>query len=204
MTEKNTAIKLNNEDLRRGIISGDEDVLEAFYEKYFARLYRYIYYRVGHDHQHAEEVVNDTFVEAVEKIDRYDPERGSIEAWLITMSRNKIRSLNNSMGRATTYEKSWSMLDGELDTIFADITKISEQEAYLENEELSNVVGMVMGSLPEDYSKVLEMKYIRDLSTREIAAILKKTEKSVESKLTRARAAFRQLFTTASTDVSPI
>lgn len=204
MAEKNTNIQLDNEALRRGIISGDEDILEAFYEKYFARLYRYIYYRVGHDHQHAEEVVNDTFVEAVEKIERYDPERGSIEAWLITMSRNKIRSLNNSLGRATSYEKSWSMIDGELDTIFADISQVSEQEAYLENEELSNVVGMVMGSLPEDYSKVLEMKYIRDLSTREIAALLMKTEKSVESKLTRARAAFRQIFETASTDMCPI
>lgn len=196
--------QLEDMKLHKGIMRGDEAVLEAFYEKYFSRLYRYIYYRVGHDHQHAEEVVNDTFVEAIENVEKYDPKRGSLEAWLITLSRNRIRSLNNTMGKANNYEKSWSMLDGELDTIFADISRISEQEAYIENQELSNVVGLIMGSLPEEYSKILEMKYMKDMSTRDIAMLLEKTEKAVESKLTRARAAFKQLFATASTDISPI
>ncbi len=194
------------EDLRfrRGIIDGDEDILAEFYEKYFSRLYRYIYYRVGRDHQHAEEVVNDTFVESIEKIEKFDSERGNLEAWLIILSRNKIRSLNNSMRRATNYERSWSMLEGELDTIFSSISDISEQEAYLENEELSNAVGLVMGSLPEDYSQLLELKYKDELSTKDIAARLKKTEKSIESKLTRARAAFRQLFTATNADIISI
>ncbi len=181
--------------MRDGLLRGDEGVLEQFYDKFFARLYRYVYYRVGHDHQHTEEVVNDTFMEALDKADRYDPQRGSMEAWLITLSRNRIRSSNATMGRAHQRETSWSMLDGELDTIFADLTETSEQEAALESEELSNVVGLAMESLPAEYSKLLEMKYILDLSTREMARALHKTEKAVESKLTRARAAFRQIFT---------
>jgi RNA polymerase sigma-70 factor, ECF subfamily len=187
-------------ELRDRILEGDREALEHFYEAYFSRLYRYIYYRVGHDHQHAEEVVNDTFIEALDKIERFDPERGSMEAWLITLSRNRIRSLNSLMGRQTDRETSWSMLDGELDTIFADVTRTSEQEEALESEELSSLVGLVMEGLPEEYGKLLEMKYMLDMSTREIARIMEKTEKAVESKLTRARAAFKQVFTTAAAE----
>jgi RNA polymerase sigma-70 factor (ECF subfamily) len=181
-------------ELREGLLRGDEEALQRFYDKYFSRLYRYIYYRVGRDHQHAEEVVNDTFMEALDKAERYDPERGSMEAWLITTSRNRIRSNNAVMGRATDKETSWSMLDGELDTIFADLDSANLHDELIDREELKHVVGLVMGSLPDEYSKLLEMKYIRELSTREMAKLLEKTEKAVESKLTRARATFKQVF----------
>ncbi|MCC8180891.1 MAG: hypothetical protein LIP23_08295, partial [Planctomycetes bacterium] len=66
------------------IAKGDEKALEEFYETYFSRLYRFVYYRVGRDHHHSEEVIHDTFMEAVEKAGQYNPSRGSVESWLIT------------------------------------------------------------------------------------------------------------------------
>ncbi|MHC4887004.1 MAG: RNA polymerase sigma factor [Planctomycetota bacterium] len=180
--------------LRDALLDGDESALEQFYERYFSRLYRYAYYRVGHDHHHAEEVVNDTFMEALNQLERFDPERGSMEAWLITLSRNRIRSCNAAMKRPLEHEASLSMLEGEAETIFADLREVSLQEAALENEELRDAIGLAMGSLPEEYSSLLEMKYIKDMSVRDIAGVIEKTEKAVESKLTRARGAFRQLF----------
>ena len=71
MTKKLTDKQVEDAFFYDGIIAGDEDILASFYEKYFSRLYRYIYYRVGRDHQHAESVVNDTFVNAIEKIDNF-------------------------------------------------------------------------------------------------------------------------------------
>jgi RNA polymerase sigma-70 factor, ECF subfamily len=181
-------------DQLRRIARGDEEALERFYESYFPRLYRYIFYRVSRDHHHTEEVVNDTFMEAIRKADQYDPARGSVEAWLITLSRNRIRSLNALMGRAAEYEKSWSMVDGELEALFADLDSRSLPESALESEELKAMVGATMSSLPETYAKILEMKYIRNMSVRDMAATMKKTEKSVESQLTRARISFREAF----------
>ena len=182
---------------------GQPEALEEFYEKYFPRLYRYIYYRVGRDHQHTEEVVNDTFMEALNHAHKYDKDRGSVESWLITMSRNRIRSCNASMGRAREYEKSWSMLDGELDNLFLELDTTSLPESALENQELADMVGATMGSIPETYSKLLEMKYISGLSVRDIAHLLEKTEKAVESQLTRARLAFREAFKLIAADAAP-
>ncbi|MDR1613206.1 MAG: sigma-70 family RNA polymerase sigma factor [Planctomycetota bacterium] len=176
------------------IAKGDEKALEEFYEIYFSRLYRFVFYRVGRDHHHAEEVIHDTFIEAVEKAEQYNPSRGSVESWLITLSRNRIRSNNALMIRPHEYEKSWSMVDGELENFFTDFDKGNMPEASLESEYLRDLVGAVMGSIPQNYSKLLEMKYISNLSVRDISISVHKTEKAVESQLTRARIAFRDAF----------
>ncbi len=198
--------KLSREgaDLVRRVARGDERALEVFYNAYFQRLYRYIYYRVGRDHQHAEEVVHDTFMEALEKAGRYDSQRGSVESWLITLSRNRIRSSNATIGRAREYEQSWSMLEGELDTLFADLDRGHLPDAALERKELTDLVGATMVLLPEAYAKLLEMKYIAGLTVRDIAGLLRKTEKAVESQLTRARVAFREAFKAVALDMPAI
>jgi len=183
-----------DEALLARMAAGDEAALEEFYHRYFHRLYGYVFYRVGRDHHHTEEVVNDTFVEAVRHASEYRAERGSVEAWLITLSRNRIRSLNALMGKPLAYEKSWSMLDSEIENILADFDARALPESALESEELRALVTATMSSLPESYSRLLEMKYISNLSVRQIAAILKKTEKAVDGQLTRARMAFRETF----------
>lgn len=188
-------------DLVRRMSSGDSEALEEFYETYFPRLYRYVYYRVGRDHHHTEEVVNDTFMEALEKAERYDPDRGSIESWLITLSRNRIRSCNAVMGRPREYERSWSMLDGELESLFAEMDQGNVPEKALESEELRDLVNCTMNAISEPYMKLLEMKYMLNLSVREIAGKLDKTEKSVESQLTRARNAFRDAFSSLAVEM---
>jgi RNA polymerase sigma factor (sigma-70 family) len=93
------------------------------------------------------------------------------------------------------------MLDGELESLFRDMDSRNLPDAALESQELRDLVGTTMGSIPEAYGKLLEMKYISGLSVRDIASSLRKTEKAVESQLTRARVAFREAFTVLATDM---
>lgn len=195
MTTVDRAERQEEANLIRRVAKGDPEALELFYNKYFQRLYRYVYYRVGQDHHHTEDVVNDTFMEALDQIAKFDPARGSIDSWLITLSRNRIRSLNATLGRAREYEHSWNTLDGELAHLFEDLHQENIPEAVLESEEIKALVGAAMSSIPEHYASLLEMKYILDLSVHEIARLKQKTEKSIESQLTRARIAFREAFT---------
>lgn len=88
------------------------------------------------------------------------------------------------------------MVDGELESLFADMDKGNLPEAALESEYLRTLVGAIMGTIPQEYSKLLEMKYIANLSVRDISKSVHKTEKAVESQLTRARNAFREAFKT--------
>lgn len=180
--------------LLAAIAHGDQQALEDFYNAYFTKLYRFVYYRVGRDHQHTEEVIHDTFVEAVEKAGRYDPSRGSVISWLITMSRNRIRSSNALMARPREHEKSMAAMEGEPESLFADTNRASSPQTLMEDEYLRDLVGTIMHAIPQEYSKLLEMKYVSNLSVRDISKAIHKTEKAVESQLTRARTAFREMF----------
>jgi DNA-directed RNA polymerase specialized sigma24 family protein len=49
--------------------------------------------------------------------------------------------------------------------------------------------------LPSSYARILELRYWEDLSVLEIAQILRLTESATESRLVRARHAFRDGWT---------
>jgi RNA polymerase sigma factor (sigma-70 family) len=69
-------------------------------------------------------------------------------------------------------------------------------EDALQREEVARFVHVALDLLPGRYADVLEWKYVDDLSVNEIADRLELTPKAAESLLTRARAAFRDGFST--------
>jgi len=180
--------------LMQRITEGEEEALDEFYSAYFHKVYRYAYYRVSRDHQHAEEIVHDTFMDAISSSDRYDPQRGSIEAWLIQLSRNHIRSVNNSMPVTSSLEKGMFVLGDDFERIVDASTGGVTDDAEIHRKELQQMITMTMGSIPQDYAEILEWKYVDNSPVKEIALRLQKSEKAVESQLTRARLAFRAAF----------
>ncbi|HUU09262.1 MAG TPA: sigma-70 family RNA polymerase sigma factor [Phycisphaerae bacterium] len=66
--------------------------------------------------------------------------------------------------------------------------------APLEAAETRAQVAAVMDGLPDDQRQAMEWKYMDDLSVREIARRLGRTEKAAETVLYRARNAFREAF----------
>jgi RNA polymerase sigma-70 factor (ECF subfamily) len=181
-------------ELLARIAKGDEDALKEFYDIYFEPLYRFIFYRVWRDHQHAEEVVQDTFMAVLENAGKYSSSRGTIESWLVTLSRNFIRSNNTLMRRPREHESSWEALEEDLENLLLDMRQGNIPDSLLESDYLRALIGEVMAAIPKDCSTILEMKYKANLTVREIAKAIHKTEKAVESQLTRARSVFREAF----------
>lgn len=67
--------------------------------------------------------------------------------------------------------------------------------AYQELETKKKIV-RTLKRLSEGYSSILRLKYVEELSMKQIAEELDLTVKAVESKLTRARLAFQKLYET--------
>lgn len=75
-------------------MSGAEDALtlfERWYEQEADQLYRFIWVRVQ-DTPLAEEVMATVCEEVITHINRYDPQRGSMRAWIYGIARNILRS----------------------------------------------------------------------------------------------------------------
>ncbi|MEO8554204.1 MAG: sigma factor, partial [Kofleriaceae bacterium] len=103
----------------RDAIAGDRGAIERFYDAHVAGLYAFVFYRVGRDGSLAEDVVQETFANALARTADYDPKRGSVASWLAVMSRNVIRDHLREHRRADQLLETWDRIDATLAQTFA-------------------------------------------------------------------------------------
>lgn len=179
-------------------LAGDGDAIGRLADFALRPLYSFCLYRVGNRRDLCEEVVQETLLVALGRLDRYDPERsgGEIFGWLTGLARNEIRRILAQENLATSVGVLWERVDRELLAIFARLESEALPDEILERAETREVVNMTMSQLPPRYREALEAKYLVGRSVGEISRLLNTTEKAVESLLTRARKAFRETFLT--------
>ena len=177
-------------------VAGVPQAIEALADAVTDPLFRFCLYRVGSDWALAEDVVQDTLVQAIERLDEYIPERcdGQIMAWLCGLARNRIRSLMAQQKRDQSLDQLWDRLDQDLLAAFARLEDEELDTAILQRPETQELVRVTMSQLPEHYSQVLEGKYVQALSVEALAAHLGRSISATEALLKRARAAFRNSF----------
>ncbi|MBK7877420.1 MAG: sigma-70 family RNA polymerase sigma factor [Planctomycetes bacterium] len=174
--------------LRRRAPGAAEELLE----RHLDPLYAFVHFRVGGDRHRAEDLVQETFLTALERIAGYDA-RASLHAWLCGIARNKLRS-ERRRARPRSLEDALEAADPEIDLILSEVARTPLPDAVLERRETRELVGATLSSLPLAYRESLLAKYVDGLSVAEIAARSAKSEKAAESTLTRARVAFARVF----------
>ena len=118
----------------------------------------------------------------VRKIRSFDPLRGSFEAWLQGIARNQLR---NRQRRAQREARRRDPISQEVPAPTPAPTGAQEE------------IVLTMTALPARYQEVLRARYLQELSVREIASRWSRTPKAIESLLSRARAAFRKMYSDA-------
>lgn len=79
--------RLSDEGLLAGLASGDPDEAAAFVRRFQRRVYG-LAWTIVRDDDLADEVAQETFVRAWRHAAGYDPRRGRVAAWLLTIARN--------------------------------------------------------------------------------------------------------------------
>lgn len=179
--------------LRDALLAGDRSAAEGFLGRHLDALYEFVHYRVGGNRVVAEDVVQDTFLTALERLASFDG-RSSLHAWLCGIARNKIRSERRKL-RPLPLEDVLAEADPEIEAILLSIERTPLPESVLELAETKELVGAALSSLPLEYRQALLQKYVEELSTAEIAARAGAHLKAAESTLHRARLAFGRVFT---------
>jgi RNA polymerase sigma-70 factor (ECF subfamily) len=78
---------LSDEALLAGLEAGDADAATAFIRRFQARVYG-LGLTIVRDEGTAEDVAQETFVRAWKHARTYDPRRGRVATWLLTIARN--------------------------------------------------------------------------------------------------------------------
>jgi RNA polymerase sigma-70 factor (ECF subfamily) len=164
----------------------DKDAWLRFYASSITRLYNFIYYKLHRDQHAAEEVTQETYLNAYASVERYSREKGEVESWLTGIASNQVRSFLRRSRR-----RKMETLGGAGDNLSIPNQPPSPEE-LLANQEVIDSVNAAIAELPERYGTVLRMKYMARMSVREIAGKIESTEKAAERLLSRARGALKR------------
>jgi RNA polymerase sigma factor (sigma-70 family) len=78
---------ISDEALLSGLAAGDAEAATAFIRRFQARVYGLVL-AIVRDEGTAEEVAQETFMRAWKHASTYDPRRGRVATWLLTIARN--------------------------------------------------------------------------------------------------------------------
>ena len=144
------------------IRGGQAEALGELYDR-FASTALATALRVLGDREEAEDVVHDAFVAVWRKIDRFDAERGSLRAWLMTVVRNRaidrVRSRRPRMDLDDADERSL-LRTGPNPTWEAALRRAAAVD-----------VRTAMAELPEEQRRALELAYFEGYTYREVADV---------------------------------
>jgi len=190
---------------RERALQGDREAVRLLPQVGLGPLYRFCFYRVGRNRHLCEDVVQETLVQAIRNVHRYEPQRSenNILPWLTGLARNEIRRALAHASSTTSLEAMWARMDDRLRDILARLESDPLTDEILQREETREMVNATMSQLPSHYRDALEQKYVSGQSVRDIASARSMTEKAVESLLTRARRAFRETFLALEESLDP-
>jgi RNA polymerase sigma-70 factor (ECF subfamily) len=141
------------------------------YELYVKRVYRYLYSHAGNA-QEAEDLTAQTFLSALESLDRFR-EDGCFAAWLFGIARNKVVDHYRRREYSTPLGEDEPSPSGE-DTL-----------AGIIRSERAKVLSTLIRALPEGERELLRLRYLAEMSFRDMALALKKNEDAVKKSLYR-------------------
>jgi RNA polymerase sigma-70 factor, ECF subfamily len=182
--------------LIRRMLAGEERAFTAFFEGYFARLYRFALPRLNGDSQATREVVQATLTKAMRRLSDFRGE-AALFTWLCQICRREVVDYLRAHKR---YSERVVLIEDSPDLRTA-IESIEAPEEFdlaqsYSRDELGRMVRTVLDRLPPRYGDALEWKYVEGRSVEEIGARLGIGHTAAQSLLARAREAFRQALET--------
>lgn len=182
--------------LVKRLIRGERRAFDEFFDGYFPRLYRFALVRTRHDAEAAEEIVQNTFIQVLRKLDTYRGE-AALFTWLCTFCRHEISAFyRHHHRRHESVELTEELPEVRAALESLQTTSASDPESITERRELGRLVQATLDQLHPRYGDALEWKYIHGLTVKEIASRMEVSPKAAESVLSRAREAFRDAFAT--------
>jgi RNA polymerase sigma-70 factor (ECF subfamily) len=172
--------------------AGDLSAMREVFARYADLLYgRVIVPRLG-DPDEAQDVLKETFVTAMEKIDTFKWKGASLYGWLRTIAVNKVIDRHRKRGR-------FNRLTDELK---AEVEKFGDrpappEEQLIEAEERRINQRRVREALEEvnpRYRRALELRLLEERSRQECAELLNVSVGTFDVLFYRAAAAFRKVF----------
>ncbi len=175
-----------DEELVAAYAAGENEAFDALLLRHKTRLFNYIYQMVR-DRDLSDDIFQETFVKAITTIKqgRYN-DLGKFSAWLYRIARNLVVD----SFRAEKNEGAVSTDDAEYDILNRRDLADDNIEDVMVDLQIEEDLRRLIDELPEVQREVLNLRYYRELSFKEIAEL---TGVSINTALGRMRYAILNL-----------
>jgi RNA polymerase sigma-70 factor, ECF subfamily len=163
--------------------SGDLTALKILYRRYGEPVYRLALRMLANTHE-AEDLTQEVFLNFWRSA-AYDPSRGSVLVFLLTMTRSRAINRLNQMQSQRKLRQRWQLQQPSL------TANIPLENASL--AELSQQMLAALQTLPESQRQILELAYYDGMSQSEITEHLKIPLGTVKTRSRQGLLKLRQL-----------
>jgi RNA polymerase sigma-70 factor (ECF subfamily) len=161
-------------------VGGDPKAFGALYDHYQPQIYRFLYLKVA-GREEAEDLTHQVFLSAWLGIPRYKHRGFPFSSWLYQIARNQVVDHYRARKEAVSLEG----IDPEA---FAERFDEADMDKSLEVER---AIGMIR-SLKQEYQDVLILRFVEDLSVKEVASMMGKSEGAIKLLQHRALRVLRE------------
>jgi RNA polymerase sigma-70 factor (ECF subfamily) len=172
-------------ELVRQAQSGDADAFGSLYDRYVDLVYRYVYYRVG-SLALAEDLVSETFLRALRRIDSFTWQGRDFAAWLVTIARNLITDHFKS-SRYRLEVTTEDILDA------APPQTAASPESQVLDAMTNRTLLEAVRQLNPEQQECIVLRFLQGLSVGETALVMGKNEGAIKALQYRAVRALARL-----------
>jgi RNA polymerase sigma-70 factor, ECF subfamily len=168
-----------------GLLQREPWAAAAFYDRYASRIYGLGLVLLGNETD-AEDLVQDTILKVWRRGSSFDPQRGSLDAWILL----NARSLAIDLLRRRTLEAR-SLSSGRW---YPDVSDELSPESYAVHRDLMRRTRSAMDRLPHGQRSAVELSYLGQRSSTQVAELQGIPRGTVKSRVRAGIATLRQTF----------
>lgn len=179
----------SDRELVARVIAGETEAFSVLHKRYHGKIYRLAYLQT-HNEDDAKDIAAETFCRAFQRLRQIQFEGGeSVYPWLHRVAANLVVDLCRKSRRVVSLD---AELIDEVET-FLDCMEDAapSPEALLERHEVQMLVRSAIAGLSRDQQEVITYRFLGDLSVKETAESMHRSEAAVKSLTHRGLVALR-------------
>jgi RNA polymerase sigma-70 factor (ECF subfamily) len=176
--------ELSDQELLDGIRLQSESHFGELYNRYFQRIYNFVYARMR-NHAETEEVVQETFLAVFRSFGNYRGQ-SSLLSWIYGIAKN---TTNNNIRRAKSQAERIDLADEE-DVIPRPSIGVGTPDEQLDLSRFRDALSTRLDGLAEWQVEIFHMRHFENLSIPEITERTSRSSDAVRSSLYRVKRLF--------------
>ena len=174
----------SEENIIKDAVRGDTAAFGLLYDHYQPAIYRFVVVKVGR-REDAEDITHQVFMNAWQNIKQYRHRGHPFSSWLYRIARNQV------IDHYRAHKDNVSIESIEIDQLGIAATSSSQADLSLKLD-LEKVM-RALRKLKQEYQDIILLRFVEELSIREAAAAMKKSEGAVKLMQHRAMKELKNL-----------